>query len=61
MVTNLPLVDAQGLWLIMGSIVATAAALGAWVARLEAAYITARQLAPVAGQQGPVREMPSAA
>jgi hypothetical protein len=61
MVTNLPLVDAQGLWLILGCIVAAAAALGAWVARLEAAYITARQPASVAGRQESATEMPSAA
>jgi hypothetical protein len=61
MVTNLPLVDAQGLWLILGSTVAAAAAMGAWVARLEAAYILSRQSAPVAGEQEAVREMPSAA
>lgn len=61
MVTNLPLVDAQSLWLILGSTAAAAAALGAWVARLEAAYSAARESAPVVREEEQVRQMPSAA
>jgi hypothetical protein len=61
MVTNLPLVDAQSLWLILGPTVAAAAALGAWVARLEAAYDAAGQSAPAVREPEPVSQMPSAA
>jgi len=61
MVTNLPLVDAQSLWLILGPAVAAAAALGAWVARLEAAHTAAGHPEAVGREPEPVREFPSAA
>lgn len=61
MVTNLPLVDAPNLSLILGPTVAVAAALGAWVSRLEAAFVAARHLAPVDGEAEVIGELPSAA
>jgi len=50
MITNLPLVDAPSVWLLLVPVLLIAGALGAWVARLEVAYEAAHRFPPLARQ-----------
>jgi hypothetical protein len=61
MVTNVPLVDFSNLWLILAPIVAGAAALGAWLARLETRLPAAPGSGHVGDSAGPDHELPAAA